>query len=120
MPVMPAPVDLYPEWPRRKCRRNLAHERVRLAAFKLRDFIKTGTELDSINKVANACGVPRTTVCDFLAGRCWPSALTIAQLEVGLNINLGAGDIGLRHESTLDDPPSMDELRDSIFGDLDK
>ncbi|WP_220463903.1 helix-turn-helix domain-containing protein [Corynebacterium hindlerae] len=117
---MSAPVELYPEWPRRECRRNQVHERVRLAALKLKDFIDTSTELGSINKVADKCKMPRSTVGDFLAGRCWPSALTIAQLEVGLNIDLGAGDTGLQYEFTLDDPPTMDELCDTIFGDLDK
>lgn len=120
MTTIPAPIDLYPEWQRRQCRRNPAHERIRVAAFELRDFNKTSTELGSINREAEHCDVPHTVVSDFLAGRCWPSALTLAQLEVGLNLDLGAGDTGLRHESVFDDPPSMDELRAFIQQDLEK
>ena len=79
----PTPRQLYPDWPIYKVD-NLAHERIRQAVLKLRDLIRTSTELTSINKVAQYCGVGESTLADFMAGRAWPSILTLAQIEVAL------------------------------------
>lgn len=79
----PTPRQLYPDWPKYKVE-DLAHERVRQAILKLQDFMRTSTELTSINKVAQYCGVGESTLADFMAGRTWPSILTLAQIEVGL------------------------------------
>lgn len=46
--------------------------------------MRASTELTSINKVAQYCGVGESTLADFMAGRAWPSILTLAQIEVGL------------------------------------
>ena len=79
----PTPRQLYPDWPKYKVE-DLAHERVRQAILKLQDFMRTSTELTSINKIAQYCGVGESTLADFMAGRTWPSILTLAQIEVGL------------------------------------
>lgn len=79
----PTPRELYPDWPTYKVD-DLAHERVRQAVLGLKDIMRTSTELTSINKVARYCGVGESTLADFLAGRAWPSILTLAQIEVSL------------------------------------
>ncbi|WP_181958582.1 helix-turn-helix domain-containing protein [Nonomuraea diastatica] len=42
----------------------------------------------SFRRLADVSGVNRQTVADVAGGRCWPDAVTIAQLEAGLAVRL--------------------------------
>ncbi|MGN5995279.1 helix-turn-helix domain-containing protein [Corynebacterium striatum] len=78
----PIPKELYPEWPDAQIK-NLAHARLQLAARNIRRHVRDNIELKSLKDLAEVTGVGNSTISDFVAGRAWPSVLTIAQIEVG-------------------------------------
>lgn len=80
----PIPKELYPEWPDAQIK-NLAHARLQLAARNIRRHVRDNIELKSLKDLAEVTGVGHSTISDFVAGCAWPSALTIAQLEVGID-----------------------------------
>ncbi|AWR15865.1 hypothetical protein CIP107577_01138 [Corynebacterium diphtheriae] len=80
----PIPKELYPEWPDAQIK-NLAHARLQLDARNIRRHVRDNIELKSLKDLAEVTGVGHSTISDFVAGRAWPSVLTIAQPEVGID-----------------------------------
>lgn len=105
------PAELYEHWPRRTVvHRNVQHERVRLFVYNVADLLRTESRFESINALAKHCDVGSSTLADILAGRAWPTALTIAALEVGTGQALWPRLDGLETPRSSEDAELLEEL----------
>ena len=86
-PHLATPNELYSNWPDRDAVNDLSHERIRLAVAKLKE-LALSPRYGSFRKLASETSVSPSTITDVVAGRSWPSALTISRIEVRTGVPL--------------------------------
>lgn len=79
-PKRPTPASSSADWPNAACT-DPAADKIRLLVLRL--VAAMGTQ--SQRAVATKADVDNSALSDLIAGRSWPDARTIAQLEIGLN-----------------------------------
>ena len=81
-----SPRTLYKNWPVDADITDRAHMRAQKFCANLHRFMDNNNLSQA--DVARRCGLSDRTVSDVLLGNVWPTAETIARLEVGLTIRL--------------------------------
>ena len=84
-----SPASTSAQWPAEPCH-DPAAEKIRLFVVNLRAALRLD-EPDStwtLRSLARHVGMDHTLLSDLLAGKSWPNSMTIAQLEVALDVAL--------------------------------
>lgn len=82
-PKRPTPASSSEDWPNAACA-DPAADKIRLLVLRLTDAMGALSQ----RAVAAKADVDYSALSDLIAGRSWPDARTIAQLEIGLGRSL--------------------------------
>lgn len=84
-PQVPAPRQLYPDWPQVPVR-DPKHEKVRVTVLAARKPIEE--RYSSAREAARELEMNHAVLNAALIGSFWPSAITVARMELGLGADL--------------------------------
>lgn len=82
---IPVPRNSYPDWPIAPVA-DPEHEKIRQAMCAAQEHI--ANRFMSVREAARHLGMGHAVLNSALTGRAWPSAMTIARMELGLGANL--------------------------------